>query len=616
MTQQLFIDIETYSSVDLPKYGVYAYAESPDFCILMATYALDDDPVQVAFGDDILNIPELWDPNVEKVAHNAQFERVCFSVVNPSFGGNGRYLPPEHWFDTMALAAEHGFPQKLETLARWLGGEQKDSAGTALIRWFCVPDTKGRRRLPEEHPEKWAAFVSYGLQDTETHRDVCRRLPPWPPAEREVWNVDQRINDRGVVVDLPLARAAVDAAEMNRMEQELRVSSLTGVVNPSSGDQMLGWLRTQGHTPTNMQAATVTELLARDDLSDVVQEVLEVRQELALVASSKYSAILGGVSADGRLRGQFRFFGAHTGRWSGRGVQLHNLPRLGFKTDSEVELAIVDLLLGYPTSSDVLKRLVRPTILLNGTVVDYSAIEARVLPWMAGEEWALQAFRDGRDIYVETAERMSTTTSKLTRFQGKVAVLALGYNGAVNSLRAMGADGTDDELMLLVRQWRRTNPAIVSMWREMGQAFQHGGPVGVGLVTVEVDGRDRMIRLPSGRAITYHFTKWEWEPSRYDKDKKDLVCSFRDPSKGFSTRTYGGRLVENVTQAVARDLLAVSLVTLERQGYQPVGHVHDEALVERGSIEEVKRVMTTAPSWAAGLPLDGAGYSTVRYRKD
>jgi len=624
---RLYIDIETYCTLDLKKTGVYPYAHHRSFLILMAAYALNDEPVQIVFGYDVLAIPGLFDPNVLKVAHNAQFERICFSVysqrvleVEP-----GEYLDPSAWHDTMAVAAENGYPQKLETLAKWLHTTPKDEAGVALIRWFCVPDRKGQRRLPEDHPEKWQQFCDYCVQDVETLREIDKALGDFPTeAERELWITDQIINDRGVRIDVPMVKAAQQAAEDNRMEQELEASGLTGLVNPNSTEQLLGWLRRQGFTITNLQKETVEKLLEREDLTTEQRRVLEIRQELALAASSKFTAALVGLRADGRLPGQFRFFGAHTGRWAARGAQLHNLPRLSFtwidpETDKKdfdeagQNMAILDLLLGNGASSETLKKLVRPMILGPLTTVDYSAIEARVLPWIAGEEWPLQAFRDGRDIYVETAERMSTPGNTLTRFQGKVAVLALGYNGSINSLRAMGGDGTDEELQALVNQWRSANPAIVRFWKELGIAFEKGGTVGAGLVSVEVEDRTRRIRLPSGRAITYHGCKWVWEEGKWGKNKQ---AYFRSPVYGTPQRTYGGSLAENVTQAVARDLMGHSLVQMVKAGLPVVMHVHDEVVADGTDFDTIRQHMLSTPAWAAGLPVDGAGYVADRYRKD
>lgn len=621
LPRELYIDIETYSAADLKKVGVYVYSADPDFDIMMAAWALDDDEVQLVIGQRaILDIPYLFDDRVPKVAHNAQFERVCFSAANAvtmGFEPYGAYLSPESWVDTQALAAEWGYPQGLDALAKALGVAEKDSAGTRLISLFCKPNRKGQRNLPEDFPEEWEAFGRYCVQDVVTLREVHRKLGDWPTdAEAQTYYADQRINDTGIPVDTEMAAIAVDVADDNRMVHELEISSLTGVQNPGSGPQMLAWFKQAGHPLPNMQKETVEQALATAT-DPTVRRVLELRQELALVAAKKYTAAILRTSPDGRLRGGFKFFGAHTGRWTGSGVQLQNLPSatLGSKDDSfdEVETKIaagvLDLKLGLGADAHTLKALVRAMFVGPFTVVDYAAIEARVVSWLAGEEWALQAFRDGRDIYVETAERMGG----LTRKEGKVAVLALGYNGGINSLRVMGADGDDEKLQFLVNQWRGANPAIVGLWHTMDHAFKFGGPVGDHMF-VEKEGTDRYIRLPSGRAIAYHDVKISWVVKW---GKRVQEASFKDPKPGaFRTSTYGGRLVENVTQAVARDVLAEALVRLDGAGYQVVGHVHDEILVLGDVQDGVTKQMVQVPAWAQGLPIDGAGFVCARYRKD
>lgn len=613
MDSVLHIDIETYSDVDLLKMGVYRYSASPTFRILMAAWSLDGSPVEVAIGEDeVRAIPGLWDPTVRKVAHNAQFERVCFS----RFAGmaEGDYLDPAEWDDTMIRAAQYGYPLSLDALAKELGGELKDTAGTRLINLFCKPNRKGERVLPEERPEEWEAFVEYCRQDVVTLIDVDAALPPLPTAlEENVWLADQAINDRGMRIDVDLARAAFDAAEDNRMVQEVMVSAKTGIVNPSSRNQLLEWLQGDGVAVADLRAETVEQLLLRDDLTPLQREVLEMRQELALSSSAKYATALGAVCSDGRIRGGFRFYGAHTGRWAGRGVQPHNLPREALPPDETLEVIDRLKLTGEATPYE-LKCLVRPMFVGPFIVADFSAIEARVLAWLAGEEWALDAFRSGRDIYVETATRMSTPNRPLTRFQGKVAVLALGYGGAQNSLRSMGAEGDDRELRLLVDQWRYANERITTFWRLMGEAFRSGGPVGK-FITVEVDGKDRALRLPSGRALHFRDCEWRMEETQFGPR---VQASFRNPRRGgVRTRTYGGRLTENVTQAVARDVLAEALVSLEALGVNTVGHVHDEILVEDEiPMDDFISTITATPSWAPGLPLAGEGFTDERYRKD
>ena len=460
----LYIDTETYSTTDI-KRGVYRYSEDPEFLVLMAAWAVDDGPTQVAIGhEEIAAVPHLLDGSnvVVRVAHNAQFERVCLSRLAALPVGS--YLPPEAWEDTMALLAEWGYPQSLEDGARALGAEPKDSAGKDLIRWFCQPARNGKRRLPEDHPEKWAAFVEYCRQDVDTMRDIHKRLlakhGAWPTEqERQVWIADQKVNDRGITVDLELAAHAVEAASANTEEAKAEARAITGVENPNSTVQLLGWF---GGLLPDLKAGTVRDALARDDLTADQRRVLELRQGMALTAHKKFQVALDAASPDGRLRGGFRFFGAHTGRWAGRGLQFQNMPRAGFSSEVEQDAALLDLRLGLGADPHTLKALVRPMLVGPFAVCDYSAIEARVVAWLAGEEWALEAFAAGRDIYVETANRMG---GGMGRKEGKVAVLALGYNGGVGSLQAMGGAALGDEAVLqrIVDQWRAANRNIVRL---------------------------------------------------------------------------------------------------------------------------------------------------------
>lgn len=622
----LLLDIETRSRVDLKKLGVYPYAECPDFRILMCGWRRSDErraPVRVAVGEDeIARIPGLWEPDVRKVAHNAQFERVCFSRFardrlawmpsEPTW-----FLDPEQWHDTQAVAAEYGWPQKLEHLAVAMDLPLKDSAGTHLINWFCKPDRNGNFRRPEDHPEKWAQFKAYCAQDVETMAWVHSDLGEFPTeAERKLYIVDQKINDRGLPIDVKLARAGVAAATANKLEQEAEFRALTGVDNPNSGPQVHAWAERVGLRLPDLKKETV-EALLETDLDGTPRRVLELRQELALVAYKKFATALLACTSGDRLRGGFRFFGAHTGRWAGSGVQPHNLPREQFSDDDgEWDAlgeagALLDLVaLGLGADALELKKLVRAMFIGPFTVVDYAAIEARVIAWLFNELWALKAFLAGRDIYVETANRMGP---QYTRSHGKVAVLALGFQGAVNSLRVMGATGSDAELKSIVTQWRATNPSIVNGWHDLGRAFRTGGRVGKHLEVVK-DNRDRYIVLPSGRAIGYHKVGFRTEEGPYGPRTRASFEVWKN-GRRYRQDTYGGRLAENVTQAVARDILGEGLVRLENNGYSVVGHVHDEAIVLGENVPGVKALMCEVPTWAKGLPLDGAGFTTERYRK-
>lgn len=633
----LWLDIETYSGVDLKKSNVYRYVADPDWMILFTAYAWDDDPVQVSFDQNVM-AQMVWEAIRDGhtiYAHNAAFERINFSAA---LGCTipGDYLDPAGgWMCTQALAGEYGYPQKLEHFTRAMGGEVKDTAGTRLINLFSKPNRQGKRTLPEEKPEDWALFVEYGIQDVVSMRDAAKKLPSleFPTeAEYDAWVSDQIINDQGVRIDARMARLAEAQAERNGVAHKTELQQLTGLANPNSIQQLGGWLAQQGVPMPDLTKETVQRILD-EPAPEIVHKALELRQELALVASKKYTAALDRINTDARLRGGFQFFGAHTGRWAGRGIQFQNMPSAtivpdcyaeckaagleddpihGRHIDTAIEAHALDLKLDMGADAHTLKALVRSMLWGPFTVVDYSAIEARVIAWLAGEQWALDAFSAGRDIYVETAERMG---QGMTRKEGKVAVLALGYNGGIGSLRAMGAEGTDEYMSFLVRQWRDANPNIVELWGEMDEAFRKGGPVGQHIEVIK-DGADRWIRLPSGRAIGYHQVQQKWGEDRWGRRK--LQISFADPNplKSARTGTYGGRLTENVTQAIARDLLAYSLTRLQDAGYTPVAHVHDEIIVEGYyPVGEIAGIMTVDPGWAGGLPLSAEGYTCPRYRK-
>jgi DNA polymerase len=611
VTDFLYIDIETRSRADLKRLGVYKYTECPDFSILMAAWSEDGEPAKIAVGhDEILDIPGLLDPQQTKVAHNAQFERLCLGVLVESL------QVPEQWIDTQALAAEYGFPVSLSAAAKALGVTEKDDAGGKLIRLFCIPKKDGTWNDFTTHPMEWLDFIAYCEQDVDTMVEVHQKLGDWPSeAERKVWNADQRINDRGMSIDRELCIVAAETVEVNRISDSAEFRLLTDVDNPRSVQQVKRWSEEVGLDLPNLKAETIQEAIDDPDTDPVHRRVLELRQDLSLAAGGKFSAALAIVSPDDRIRGGFRFFGAHTGRWSGQRVQPQNLPRASV---DNTEAAILDLKMGMGADPYTLKALVRAMFVGPISVVDYASIEARVVSWIANEEWALEAFREGRDIYVETANRMSTPSNQLTRFQGKVAVLALGYNGGVTALRAMGAEGDNDDLRRLVNVWRKANARIVNLWSTMEGAIEDGGKVGPH-VKITRRGSDMKMHLPSGRAIHYHGVKWEkYVVVDPDTDKKLQKRGWRysDPKRGGARiGTYGGRLVENATQAIARDILAEALVRLDEAGYRVTGHVHDEAIVEGTDLEEINRIMTQVPRWGRGLPIDGDGYVADRYKK-
>lgn len=641
---RLYIDLETRSRQDLKKVGVYRYSECPDFHILMASWCRDDGPVSTMFDErDILALlevagvggppPEPDENHTVVVAHNAQFERVCLSRVA------GEFLHPSHFHDTMAVAGELGLPQSLDGAAKAVGAQAKDSAGSALIKLFCIPRRDGGWNDETTHPVEWLDFIAYCEQDVETLRDLDRRLGDFPnKMERRVWVADQIVNDTGIQVDLELCHQAVAAGEVNKEEAERGIAEVSTIMNPRSQPQMMAWVREQGLEDIlpNMQAETLEAALESGILTEDQQTVLELRADAALTSSGKFATALAVASRDERIRGSFYFFGAHTGRWAGRGVQLQNLPRDHFVEEAQQHAAMLDLQMGLGAAGKTLRKLVRPAFVGPFTVVDYASIEARVVAWLAGELWALDAFRDGRDIYTETAERMSTPDRPLTRPQGKIAVLALGYNGAVNSLRAMGAEGTDEELVALVRQWRKANARIVRLWADLDNAIEDGAKIGQHL-SITKRGDSMQLWLPSGRAIHYHGVKWgerkiykcedqvtgdigqarKWrEEGKTVKVETKVSWSYRNPKGPGRIGTYGGRLTENATQAVARDILAEALVRLLDRGYTVAGHVHDEIIVEgEHDPELIASIMCEQPTWAEGLPIAAEGAVCPRYRK-
>lgn len=603
----LWLDCETFSEADLKKVGVYAYAADPSFEILFCWWTTDGEEYHLAVGADEINeIPGLWNPEVTKVAHNAPFERVCFTellrLIFPDLSDSEYLTPsPNTWLDTAAWAAALGLPRSLDKLAKALGIDPKDSAGTRLINTFCKL-VRGKRIRPEDKPLEWVEFLEYGRQDVVTLYEAHQALiaeGEWTESEREIYYVDQIINDRGVAVDVETARAAVEAGSENQSAAAEEMQSLLNIANANSVQQVTAGLTALGLPLPDLTAATVETVLQQRDLPAPQRRALELRQELALSAAKKFSVMVD-AQVDGRLRGSFRYHGAHTGRWAGALWQPHNLPR---HMAENPEAVIADLLMGLGASPLDLKGVIRSVILLDGVVVDYSAIEARIIGWYAGETWLLDAFRAGKDPYVEQAVLMGP---QYNRSHGKVAVLALGFQGAVGALQVMGATGTEEELLAQVKAYRKTNPNIVQFWYDLDDAFKRGGEAGRIYVERFGDRRQhRKMYLPSGRALTY----------RSVAVNSDGEISFTD-HRGVRTYTYGGRLAENATQAGARDILAAALVRLHNAGYEIVGHVHDEAMVQNTTdVETISRIMCELPDWAEGLPLAAEGAFMRRYRK-
>ena len=653
MTQDvLWLDIETYSPVDLAKSGVYKYTEHPDWRILMCSWALGDGAVQRAEGHEaILAIPGLFDRKVLKIAHNASFERINLSRLKSR--GRGKFLPPEQFFDTAALARTWGLPASLKDFALALGAEEKDEAGTRLINLFSKPNRRGERVNPAERPDDWAAFGAYCDQDVETMRDAAKMLGRgFPRGERAVYEADQRINDRGVRVDVELAKAAERCFKDNRAEALKEIEKIAGVDNGNSVAQLRAWLKSRGVDTEDLRKDTVKELL-EGDLPDDVRRVLTLRQECAVSAAAKFTAALRATNGDGRLRGTMQFFGASTGRFAGRLIQFQNLARDGFKKpgpdsgyDTQAEgLAVDRLLSGGSVPSPELKKLIRPLLMGPFVVCDYSSIEPRVLAWLAGEQWMLDAFHNGEDIYVATADKLGGPERGFDRQHGKVMVLSCGYRGGVGAALKMGGrkimpKGTPEnilrkELQAIINNWRDKSPAVRRFWSQLERILGTGGGVETGLVSIEVKGQDRYVWLPSKRPIVYRGLTRRWRQP-LDVDGTPLGPARLVPhvlnTGGDRARVpykplHGGIITENIVQAVARDILVQALRNLEEAGWPVVTHIHDEVvceipqdkrdLSEAELVTEVSEIMCRPPSWADDdLVIKAAGYTCQRYHKE
>mgnify|MGYP000930553022 FL=1 len=648
----LWIDIETYSPVDLAKAGVYKYTEHPDWRILMCSWALNDDKVQRAEGHEaILEIPGLFDGQILKIAHNASFERVNLSRLKNRGRKGGKFLPPEQFFDTAALARTWGLPASLEDFAISVGAEEKDEAGTRLINLFSKPNRNGERVTKEERPDDWAAFGAYCDQDVETMRDAAKRLArDFPRGERAVYEVDQRINDRGVRVDTALAEAAERCFKDNRAEALKEIAKIAGVDNGNSVAQLRTWLKSRGVDTEDLRKDTVKELL-EGDLPDDVRRVLVLRQECAVSAAAKFTAAIRATNDDGRLRGTMQYFGASTGRFAGRLIQFQNLARDGFKgpdrgydTTAE-EAAVGRLLEGGSIPSPELKKLIRPLLMGPFVVCDYSSIEPRVLAWLAGEQWMIDAFNNNEDIYVATAAKLGGPEKGFDRQHGKLMTLSCGYKGGVGAALKMGGrnimpKGTPEdilrkELQAIINNWRDKSPAVRRFWSQLERILGTGGGVDTGLVSIEVKGQDRYVWLPSKRPIVYRGLTRRWKQP-LDVDGTPLGPARLVPhvlnTGGDRARVpykplHGGIITENIVQAVARDILVAALRRLEEAGWPVVTHIHDEVVCEipadrRGMSEEalvneVSEIMCRPPSWADDdLVIKAAGYTCQRYHKE
>ena len=654
--RRLLIDLETYSSADITKTGAFKYAEAPDFEILLLACAWDDGPVRVIdmTGREPVTdertaakaaalasvVAGITDPDTVKVAHNSAFERACLTRYL------GRDLPPEEWEDTMILAAMNGLPLSLDAAGAALElRDQKIREGTALISYFCKPckptiANGGRtRNLPEHAPDKWERFKAYCKRDVEVEQAIYRRLRSFPVTdfERKVWALDARINERGVRIDTGLVAAAIAQNEAFTTRRMAEMRRLTGLENPNSVAQLKDWLETAGMSADSLNKAAVLEL--KDKATDpTTRRVLELRQQLGKTSVTKYEAMQSAVCADGRVRGLLQYYGAgRTGRWAGRLVQVQNLPQnhlagLGLVRELVRERDLETLELCFDSVPDVLSQLIRTAFVAGEGnifhVADYSAIEARVIAYLAGEKWRMDVFRSGGDIYCSSASAMFRVpvvkhgVNGHLRQKGKIAELACGYGGGVGALRAFGADKmglTEEEMQDIVTQWRAASPAIPRFWRDAEsaavRAINNPGrtttvPCGV---KYRRDGDALRCRLPSGRILSY------WD-AKLDTDGSICFMGQNQTTRRWEkTGTWGGKLVENIVQAYARDCLAVAMVRLAEEGWKICFHVHDEVIVEAPtgtSWEQVAEVMGRPIDWAPGLLLRGDGYSTPFYRKD
>lgn len=642
----LGIDIETYSEVDLPKCGVYAYAEHPSFEILLFAYAFDDEETQVVDLKGGERLPPrvldaLTDPAITKTAFNAAFERTCIGRCL------GKRLDAAQWQCTAVQSAMLALPLSLEGVGEVLGIERKKlKEGGDLVRYFSLPckPTKANgqrtRNLPEHASEKWQQFKEYCVRDVDAEREIRAKLQgyPIPAKEQELYRLDQEINDRGIMVDPVLVARAIECDEQYREKTTKRAYELTGLANPNSPAQLKEWLEGQGTQVDTLDKKAVRALLP--DAEGDVLEVLKLRLLMAKTSVKKYEAIRRSVCADGRVHGLLQFYGANrTGRWAGRLVQIQNLPQnhipdLALARDLVKAGRYADIEALYESTPNVLSELIRTAFVprpgCRFIVADFSAIEARVIAWLAGEQWRLEVFRQGGDIYCASASKMFHVPvekhgqNSHLRQKGKIAELALGYGGAVGALTAMGAlemGLAEEELPPLVRQWREANPHIIRLWAQVENAamtaVREKARVRLGRLTFHCRSGMLFITLPSGRKLCY--VKPRIQTNRFGGDGLTYE-GVGEGKKWTRIETFGGKLTENIVQATARDLLAEAMLRLRDAGLEIVMHVHDEAVLEvpigHSSVDEVCALMAEAPAWADGLPLRADGYECEFYKKD
>lgn len=651
----LNIDIETYSDNEISN-GVYKYVDTPNFEVLIFAYAVDGgetvelDLTKTSLPEDIIDA--LTDQSIKKIAYNASFERVCLS--KHLYGEEDKYLPPEQWECTKVWADELGLPGSLKRCAEYLGlEEQKDAAGTQLINYFSKPckPTKANgqrtRNLPEHDTEKWDKFVAYCGQDVRTEMAIGDFLKPYklPDREWEHYYLDQHVHDRGVKIDLDLANQAVEIDNEMRAEGLEKMKTLTGLENPNSVAQLKEWLEGKGHPMETLGKKIVQEMIESGEVTGDVKEVLETRISLSNSSTKKYVMMQDATRSDGKMHGLLQFYGANrTGRWAGRLLQVQNLPRNYIASLDDARELVKrgerdSLEMVYEDVQDILKQLIRTGIVAKDghrfIISDFSAIEARVIAWFAGEKWVIDAFNEHGKIYEATAAQMfdlgpvteydwKSTEGKAMRQRGKVATLALGYQGGKGSLVSMGAlemGIPEDELQDLVDVWRTTNSNIVKLWKETERFVKKAlssGQVVRGHQGLKFFKKEDFlfIQLPSGRKLSY--CKPRLEPGKYGQK----ITYEGQGSKVYFVRedTYGGKLVENIVQATARDVLAEAMLRLNAAGFPIVFHVHDEVIAEckhdKHSLDEMNDILSQTPDWADGLPLAAEGFETEYYQKD
>ena len=662
---RLNIDLETYSSVDIKKAGAQAYIRSPDFEILLFAYSIDGaEPVVIdmACGEKIpfFVVEAIYSPEYTKHAYNAPFEWGCLSKY---FGCK---LPPSQWRDTMLHGLYCGYTAGLGPTGRALGlpeDKQKSNTGKALIRYFCVPckptKTNGfrTRNLPHHDPERWRLFKEYNKQDVVAEMEIGDKLSAFPVPDfvQKQWETDLLINDRGVAVDMEFVHGALELGETVSSSLKEEAIQLTGLYNPNSVKQLAQWLEAEtGEEVANLRKETVAQLLGRDSNSDTVSRMLAIRQELGKTSTKKYNAIQTCVCPDGRVRGLLQYYGANrTGRWAGRLVQVQNLPRT-YTEPLELARKLVKsrnldgIKVVYGNVNDTLSQLIRTALVApEGHVLidaDFSAIEARVISWLADQEWRLEVFRTHGKIYEASASQMFGVPLERIkkgnpeyelRQRGKVAELALGYQGSVSAMRAMDTGHqldnlSDDEVKDIVNRWRDTNPKIRDLWYAFDSAaievIQNGGSVSVRGCTLarEYDYKQNRIclsiQLPSGRKLFYvdpaiGENRWGNPSITY--------MGLNDKNKWGRIETYGGKLVENCVQAIARDCLAQAIEHLEEAGFPVVFHVHDEVVIDIAPyadhdtmLKSVVQIMAQPIPWAQGLPLGAEGWVGTFFKKD